>query len=31
VEPEENVFPMVKPGTPLTEMAFGNSRARAVA
>ncbi|MEW6335458.1 MAG: biosynthetic-type acetolactate synthase large subunit, partial [Thermodesulfobacteriota bacterium] len=22
VEPEENVFPMVKPGTPLTEMAF---------
>ena len=31
VEPEENVFPMVKPGTPLTEMSFGNSRARAVA
>ncbi len=27
VEPEENVFPMVKPGTPLTEMAFGNVRA----
>jgi acetolactate synthase-1/2/3 large subunit len=27
VEPEENVFPMVKPGTPLTEMAFGNIRA----
>ena len=26
VEPEENVFPMVKPGTPLTEMAFGNIR-----
>lgn len=26
VEPEENVFPMVKPGTPLTEMAFGNVR-----
>ena len=27
VEPEENVFPMVKPGTPLTEMNFGNVRA----
>ncbi|MEK7826151.1 MAG: biosynthetic-type acetolactate synthase large subunit, partial [Thermodesulfobacteriota bacterium] len=27
VEPEENVFPMVKPGTPLTELAFGNVRA----
>jgi acetolactate synthase-1/2/3 large subunit len=27
VEPEENVFPMVKPGTPLTEMAFGKVRA----
>lgn len=27
VEPEENVFPMVKPGTPLTEMTFGNVRA----
>ena len=27
VEPEENVFPMVKPGTPLSEMAFGNVRA----
>jgi acetolactate synthase-1/2/3 large subunit len=27
VEPEENVFPIVKPGTPLTEMAFGNVRA----
>jgi len=27
VESEENVFPMVKPGTPLTEMAFGNVRA----
>ncbi len=27
VEPEENVFPMVKPGTPLTEMNFGNIRA----
>jgi acetolactate synthase-1/2/3 large subunit len=27
VEPEENVFPMVKPGAPLTEMAFGNIRA----
>ena len=27
VEQEENVFPMVKPGTPLTEMAFGNVRA----
>jgi acetolactate synthase-1/2/3 large subunit len=26
VEPEENVFPMVKPGTPLTEMTFGNIR-----
>ena len=26
VEPEENVFPMVKPGTPLTEMSFGNIR-----
>ena len=26
VEPEENVFPMVKPGTPLTEMAFGKVR-----
>jgi len=26
VEPEENVFPMVKPGTPLTEMAFGAAR-----
>ena len=24
VEPEENVFPMVTPGTPLTEMNFGN-------
>jgi len=27
VEPEENVFPMVKPGTPLSEMSFGNVRA----
>jgi acetolactate synthase-1/2/3 large subunit len=27
VEPEENVYPIVKPGTPLTEMAFGNLRA----
>ena len=27
VEPEENVFPMVKPGTPLTQMNFGNIRA----
>lgn len=27
VEPEENVFPMVTPGTPLTEMNFGNIRA----
>ncbi|MBU0652392.1 MAG: biosynthetic-type acetolactate synthase large subunit [Proteobacteria bacterium] len=27
VESEENVFPMVKPGTPLTEMSFGNARA----
>jgi acetolactate synthase-1/2/3 large subunit len=27
VEPEENVFPMVKPGTPLTEMALGKIRA----
>ena len=27
VESEENVFPMVKPGTPLSEMAFGNVRA----
>ncbi len=27
VEPEENVFPMVKPGTALTAMAFGKERA----
>ena len=27
VEPEENVFPMVKPGTPLTQMNFGAVRA----
>ena len=27
VEPEENVFPMVTPGTPLTQMNFGNIRA----
>ncbi len=27
VEPEENVFPMVTPGTPLTQMNFGNVRA----
>jgi len=27
VEPEENVYPMVKPGTPLTEMTFGKVRA----
>jgi acetolactate synthase I/II/III large subunit len=26
VEPEENVFPMVKPGTPLTQMNFGTIR-----
>jgi hypothetical protein len=23
VEPEENVYPIVKPGAPLTEMVFG--------
>ncbi|MBU1184730.1 MAG: biosynthetic-type acetolactate synthase large subunit [Proteobacteria bacterium] len=27
VEPEENVYPIVKPGSPLTEMSFGNVRA----
>jgi acetolactate synthase-1/2/3 large subunit len=27
VEPEENVFPMVTPGTPLTAMSFGKERA----
>jgi acetolactate synthase-1/2/3 large subunit len=27
VEPEENVYPIVKPGAPLTEMSFGNIRA----
>ncbi len=27
VEPEENVYPIVKPGAPLTEMSFGNVRA----
>jgi acetolactate synthase-1/2/3 large subunit len=29
VDPEENVFPIVKPGTPLTEMNFGRSRSAA--
>jgi len=26
VEPEEGVYPMVKPGSPLTEMDLGNGK-----